>query len=339
MTAMVRSNGLMGYSALMRELGADPRPLIRRHGLPADLGQNEDGLVSITAVAALLEDSASRSGQADFGLQLAGRQDIRILGPLAAAIQHSPTVADAMQTTSRYLFVQSPSILLKVLERSALATGAVELRLDLLLPGAPRVRQLSDQCLGDLHQILLYLAGTQYRIRAVALPHTPTAPLRRYEQFFGARVLVDQEHAGIHVSASTLSTSMEAVNKSLHQMALDYMNRHYADPSQSVADRVRRALNTTLGSAQGSKQGIADLLFLHPRTLQRKLAAEGTLFETLRDEVRQQAALHYLRDTAMPLAQLAALLGFADQAVLTRCCRRWFGHTPTRVRAGDLTAA
>ncbi|MGH8519442.1 MAG: AraC family transcriptional regulator, partial [Panacagrimonas sp.] len=228
MSSMVRSNALMGYSALMRELGVDPRPLLKRHGLPSDIGENEEDLVALPPVIRLLEESAERTGCQDFGLQLAGRQDIRILGPLAAAIQHSSTVGEAMNTTSRYLFVQSPALLFSIVQPSYLVAKAVELRMDLVLPQVPARRQVMDQCLGDLHRVLQFLAGEAYEIRAVALPHTPTVKLRRYEQFFGARVHADQEHGGIHVTPRTLNTGLGAVNKSLRQMALDYMNRHYA---------------------------------------------------------------------------------------------------------------
>lgn len=329
----------MGYSAFMRNLGVDPRPLLKRYGLPADAGENDEDMVPLLAAVNLAEESARLTGLQDFGLQLAGNQDIRILGPLAAAIQNSATVAEAMNTTSRYLFVQSSALHFSVVRPSPLVADAVELRIDLILPQAPVRRQTADQCLGDLHRIMQFLARDAYEIRAVALPHTPTAKLRRYTQFFGAPVYPDQEHGGIHVTPRTLSSSLGAANKSLRQIALDYMNRHYADPNQSLTDRVRRALNSTLSSTRGSKQAIAALLFLHPRTLQRKLAAEGTLFDEIRDEVRQQTALHFLRNTAIPLAQLASLLGLADQTVLTRSCRRWFGDTPLRVRGSRKSPA
>jgi len=32
------------------------------------------------------------------------------------------------------------------------------------------------------------------------------------------------------------------------------------------------------------------------------------------------------------VAQLAQLLGYSEQAALTRSCRRWFGQTPTALR-------
>jgi hypothetical protein len=36
MTAMVRASGLRGYTALMRELGADPLDMLRRYRIAPD---------------------------------------------------------------------------------------------------------------------------------------------------------------------------------------------------------------------------------------------------------------------------------------------------------------
>ena len=70
---------------------------------------------------------------------------------------------------------------------------------------------------------------------------------------------------------------------------------------------------------------IAAQLQLHPKALQRHLAAEQTTFATLVDEVRRDAAERYLRDTSMTLSHLTRELGYAEQSVLTRSCRRWLG--------------
>src|SRR5581483_2975942 len=103
MTAMVRSSGVIGYSALMRSLGVDPKPLLKKHGLPLDLGENDDVLVPVRAIVNLEEDSAAATNCPDFGLRLAATEDIRVVGPLAAAIQNAETVGEALQTASRYL--------------------------------------------------------------------------------------------------------------------------------------------------------------------------------------------------------------------------------------------
>jgi AraC-like DNA-binding protein len=336
---MVRSSGVIGYSALMRQLGVDPRPLLEKHGLPLDLGEDDDVLVSVRAIVNLEEDSAAATGCPDFGLRLAATEDIRVLGPLAAAIQNAGTVGEALDTASRYLFVHSPALKFNVVPRSFLIPGAVELRVETALANLGPDRQVGDQCLGVLHRIATFLAGPGYGLRAVALPHTPIAHPRVYRTFFGVPIHVDQEHGGLHVAPDALARKLPTVNKPLRQMALDYLNAHYADPTQDIATRVRRALASTLSSNRGSKEAVAALLFVHPRTLQRRLGAEGAVFARIRDDVRRQMARRYLSETQIPLAQLASLLGLADQSVLTRCCVRWFGKTPSAMRRADAATA
>ena len=115
-------------------------------------------------------------------------------------------------------------------------------------------------------------------------------------------------------------------------MAVDYLTAHFGDPGQSISSRVRLAIRRTLSTVHASKPAIADLLGMHQRTLQRRLEAEGTSFEDIREEVRKQAALRYLCETRVPFTQLAGLIGLSEQSALTRSCRRWFGETPSEVR-------
>ncbi|MCY1271433.1 HTH-type transcriptional regulator VirS [compost metagenome] len=329
---MVRSAGMKGFSRLLRELGVNPQPLLGKHGLPQDLGENDDEMVSLRAIVALMEDSAAVTGCSDLGLKLAAHQDIQVLGPLATAIQHSASVREALNTASHYLFVHSPALVFSVLESSSLVAGAVELRMEVVLSRLSSRRQTLDQCLGVVHRVVKFFAGSQYQLLAVALPHTPLADLQAYKSFFGAPVHTDQEYAALHVSPKTLNSGLADVNAALRTVALDYLERQYGDPNLSMTDRVRRALRSTLSSTGGSKSAIADLLFVHPRTLQRRLAAEDATFDAIRDEVRREAAERYLNETRIPLAQLASLLGLADQSVLTRLCLRWFDTTPSAMR-------
>ena len=77
---------------------------------------------------------------------------------------------------------------------------------------------------------------------------------------------------------------------------------------------------------------VATQFALHPRTLQRRLAAEGTTFADLVDHLRRDMAVRYLRDTDLGLDHLSRELGYAEQSVLTRSCRRWFGQRPAAER-------
>lgn len=66
--------------------------------------------------------------------------------------------------------------------------------------------------------------------------------------------------------------------------------------------------------------------------LERALAAEGSDYARLLDEVRHDLAVHYLAEPGFPLARVPALLGLADEAALAAACKRWFGMSPVQYR-------
>lgn len=328
MTALVRAGSLQGYIALMQSLRCEPDELLSRHRIAPDVLADEDALISLRSGMQLMEASAIETGCPDFGLRLSRLQDISVLGPLAIVLQNAATVRKAWDYVARHIFVQTPGLVVTVHDQSSLIAGSVEISLELRLPRLPAQRQTIDLCLGDLHHITQLMAGPGYKLHAVSLPHTPIAPLDDYKRFFNAAIHCDQPRAALHLSPETLATDLRGANPALRQIAEDYLDRHFRSPDESVSARVRLALRRTLGT----KVDVAHLLAIHPRTLQRYLAVEGANFETLREEARKEAALHYLRQTEIPLGQVADLVGFSEQSALARSCRRWFGATPTEIR-------
>ena len=69
-------------------------------------------------------------------------------------------------------------------------------------------------------------------------------------------------------------------------------------------------------------------------TLQRRLAADGTSFQALKDELRRDLAIVRLHTGTLPLAALADELGFADSAAFQRAFKNWTGSAPGAYRRG-----
>jgi AraC-like DNA-binding protein len=84
---------------------------------------------------------------------------------------------------------------------------------------------------------------------------------------------------------------------------------------------------------------IAGAVATSPRTLQRQLAENGTTFQKLRDQVRADLALKYLRQSTLRFAEISEILGFAEPSVFTRSFRRWHGCTPREARRHIAQAA
>ncbi len=69
-------------------------------------------------------------------------------------------------------------------------------------------------------------------------------------------------------------------------------------------------------------------LRLAPRTLQRRLAAEGESVETIRRRVLMAEAEALLRDSSLPVSAVALELGYADPAHFSRAALSWVGLSP-----------
>lgn len=86
-------------------------------------------------------------------------------------------------------------------------------------------------------------------------------------------------------------------------------------------------------------RAIAEEIGLHPVHVARTFRESRGL--TIADRIRAlriAEAERLLRDSAMPLAEVALCAGFADQSHFTKSFRRYCGVTPLRYRAG-LTGA
>ena len=64
----------------------------------------------------------------------------------------------------------------------------------------------------------------------------------------------------------------------------------------------------------------------------RQLAALGTSFNEVLDGLRKRLALEFVSDRELSLAQVAFLLGYANQPAFTLAFRRWTGKAPSQLR-------
>ncbi|MFD4248076.1 AraC family transcriptional regulator ligand-binding domain-containing protein [Streptomyces sp. NPDC058525] len=110
MVPMIRAAGLRGFVPLVERLGGDADGMLARFGLARHTLDSDEALIPITANDLVLDTAAAEVGCPDLGLRLAEAQDLSVLGPLAVVIEPSSTVAEALASASRYMFVHSPTL-------------------------------------------------------------------------------------------------------------------------------------------------------------------------------------------------------------------------------------
>lgn len=105
------------------------------------------------------------------------------------------------------------------------------------------------------------------------------------------------------------------------------------------ADKIRRLLRVIIGvgGIGPSLKLMADLCGTSDRTLHRRLQKAGVSYQLLLDEVRYERACYQLKNTEIPVKELAFNLGYSGPNNFIRAFKRLTGLTPSeyREKTGD----
>jgi AraC-like DNA-binding protein len=106
--------------------------------------------------------------------------------------------------------------------------------------------------------------------------------------------------------------------------------------SGTASDELRHALAVRVarGDPDQSIEALARQLAMSPRTLQRRLAHEGSSYQDILAETRREAAERFLGESALSVAEVGYLLGYSEPAAFHRAFKRWHGVTPVEFRRG-----
>jgi AraC-like DNA-binding protein len=328
---MVRAQSLRGYPQLVKDLGGNPNRTLRKANIePAALDQLT-AFISFEALIDLLERTAAELHCPDFGLRLADRQDIGILGTLSVAMRYSATVGEAMHCASRYLHVYNAAVAFTV-DRGE-RRGQAHMEFGVLVEHEDRWAQTAEHGIGLAWRIMNLLSEGQCHLQQVWLSHGPVADEATYLSRFGAPVTFRADRLALVYAARDLDRPISEQNQQLHDLATSYLDSQLPRGPAPFTVQVRHAIEALLGTGACGHRQVANALYMHPRSMQRRLQDEGTTFEEIKDEVRRDLAQRYLSQTDVPLTQVTTLLDYSEQSAFGRSCRRWFHATPRECRS------
>jgi AraC-like DNA-binding protein len=96
----------------------------------------------------------------------------------------------------------------------------------------------------------------------------------------------------------------------------------------SCAAQVSNIISKRLGHADVEVQSIAEEIGLSPRTLQRRLAEEGTSLRDLVRRHRSHVVGRLLKDRKTKMTVIAHDVGYSDATTFSRAFKSWSGDTP-----------
>lgn len=330
---LIRSASLSGYVDLVKSLGRDPSAFMRTVGLSAKLLDDPETLIPGDAVRELFEITARATRTEDFALRLAAQRRLSDLGPISLVLKEEPTPRDALDTLCRYLKLVNASLTTRIED-----TGdVVIIREDLLpSPGLP-MRQSMELAVGIMFRILGDLIGPQWRPRQVCFTHRPPSDVSAHRAFFGRIVKFNQEFNGLVCLAADLSKPRALEDRGTARFAREHLEAALRHLDESARATCRELMLALLPGGSCTAQEVARHLRVDRRTLHRRLDAEGLTFSTLLDLVRSELVMRHLRDSDLPLSEVAELLGFSGPSSFSHWFRDTFGCSASQWRNQALS--
>jgi len=332
----MRSGVLVGAGRLIGELGGDAAEGCRRSGVPPAVLEDRDMPVPAGSVVAFLAQAATSCDCPTFGLRLAGRQDLSVLGPLWLLMRSASTVAQLIADLARYYVIHTRGSGIGTIPAD---DGSLFVTYQLARQLPVDDRQVVELGLALFCNEIRHHAPPGWEPASVQFCHRAPSDLRLHRRFFGPALSFDQDRNAVRIQADVLARPLAAADERSRRMLSAVLEGRQVRTPAAALSRIEGTIRAMLPFSDCTLGDVARTIATSPRTLQRQLAESGTTFQKLRDQVRADLALKYLRQSTLRFAEISEILGFAEPSVFSRSFRRWHGATPRDARRRIATAS
>lgn len=329
----VRMAPVLPLPEILAELGFDPVRVAADAGIGIGRFDDPENTIGFRDLGRLLAHAASVTGCAHLGLLIGQRAGMDALGAIGVAASSAPDLGSALRVIVLYLHLHDRGALLALRRRGDLASLGYVLH----LADVPGFELVYDIALGVGREIFRRLIGPGWRPLEVRFCRPRPPDVASYRGHFGSRLRFDSQYTEIVLPASDLDRPLATADAQAHAGAVAALDEIVELTGAGYTERVRRLLRRLLVVDEDPECAhlcqVSELLALHPRTLNRRLRGEGTSFKGLIAQTRFEIARQLLRDTRLPIIEVAAALGYSDATAFIRAFRRASGSSPAAWRS------
>lgn len=286
----------------------------------------------------LLEIAAVESNCDTFGLRMAESRRLSDFGALSLLIAHQASVRQVLATLGRYRYLLNETLALQVEETER----TVIIRENLLVTTPDSARHAHELAIGVLVRIFRGLLGERWRPMSVNLAHGPPADLAVHYRILGPDVVFYSDFNAVVCSSDDLDRVNPAADSAMADYARTFVDMLPLSGRRSLASEVRQTIHLLLPAGHATLNRVAESVGVPARTLQRRLATQGSDFRQMVDDVRGDLALRFVADQTDSLTRVSQLLGYSQSSAFSRWFHSKFGLSPTawrKTRAKELLTA
>ncbi|WP_164013079.1 helix-turn-helix transcriptional regulator [Pyxidicoccus trucidator] len=311
--------------------GATEGELASRLGWRRQALLEPDARVSGASTYAHMELMFEKPRYPEFVVAAVRAYDAKSLGVVGLACKTVPTLGVAMACHARFQRLTNRT----ATYQTVLAADGLHIREQ---RDDPRFGSelISDYTMLVAVRLLSLLSDSPIPVRAVYSRRAgiPARERALYAETLGAAVTTGADCAALVLEPTVSELGVRKADAEMESYFLGILERALPTPDDAprLLVQVRAVIRDHLQQGAPTLGGVARVLGLGERTLQRRLGELGLGFQSLVDDTRRALAEGYLKQPELSLAEVAYLLGFVEQASFFRAFRRWYGMTPQAYR-------
>ena len=330
-----RATKLAGLAEIAAERAADVHVLMREAGLNPAVLRHPETAIDYGGFCELLRRCAVAWNLPDIGLRMIRYQQIDFLGPVALVTRMERTVRGALQAIIANLVIHSNATVAAFEED---ADGGIASLILNQRDDAQKGRENTELVMAQGKLVIDSIAGAPVPLVETAFFHEKGSTSRAVEAHFTCPIRYGAGRNALSFDRALLDRRIEKSDVAYHALIKKYLATAHAELEGGTLEDVRAEIARQMELGDCTLDRVAGRLRIPPRSLQRRLQAEGLSFRDLLDEWRRARALSLVTNTRLPLSEVSDALGYSEQSVFTNAFRRWYGGSPHRFRMQRLAA-
>jgi AraC-like DNA-binding protein len=317
--------------AVHKIAGVSRDQLLRASKLKPEQLEASETRVPCSVAYHLCELAMDLTGDPALGLHWAERVGEGTFAPISPLLAHAASLRQAFDALTHFYRLLSDEASYEVIEHD----GEVMVRRVALSGASPRVQRFSaEMMVGGIFRLIRYFHADA-RPDRISFQYSAPPYAAEYERVFGMAPRFDQPFTGIVLDRALLDFPAPHKDEEVHDALQALAERRLLRITQKTpyALRVRELLvRQEQPQRTHDMKAIARALGLSVRSLRRRLAAEGTSYNTVVREALAIVAKHLLRDKQRTIQETAYEMGFSDASTFHRAFKSWTGTTPSAYR-------
>ncbi|HKU36659.1 MAG TPA: AraC family transcriptional regulator, partial [Polyangiales bacterium] len=316
---------LVAFLSALDGLGIDSARVLERGGVPPERYADPAGRIPAGLFFGLWGAAREVSGDPAIGLRVGQRMSFDALGGFGYLLTHSLTLRELIEHAAKFVRLADDHTRIELHERGELA--------------CVRVQRAGGYPVEGIDSLFVSIAQVSRRLfpqhmpsrRACArLAHAGSVDVATYEAYLGCRVELNAAHYEVEGPAEWLEERISEADPKLGQVLHEHAKLllEKLPPPDPFLQSVREQLTARLSQGDVGLATLARALHLSERTLRRRLADQGTSYQTLLDELRAKVACKLIEQDGQPVDVIAQQVGFSDTSSFFHAFKRWTGKTP-----------